>query len=130
LDFRRYQKLHRDLILAVRIAGSHSGGKAPKKSMMGGMENWVSSRVPVDFNENVDHRDIFFTEFATNLRGFQLNRLSGVTYMLANAELRIPLVKYLYRGPITSNFLDRKSTRLNSSHVKISYAVFCLKKKT
>src|SRR5690606_40094629 len=28
--------------------------------------------------------------------------------------------------PVT---LDRKSTRLNSSHVKISYAVFCLKKK-
>src|SRR5436309_6163427 len=26
--------------------------------------------------------------------------------------------------------VDRKSTRLNSSHVKISYAVFCLKKKT
>src|SRR5690606_40784007 len=37
---------------------------------------------------------------------------------------------------ITSNYetlkkyrIDRKSTRLNSSHVKISYAVFCLKKK-
>src|SRR5690606_42123871 len=29
-------------------------------------------------------------------------------------------------GPRSS---DRKSTRLNSSHVKISYAVFCLKKK-
>src|SRR5215813_5723567 len=29
-------------------------------------------------------------------------------------------------GPRT---LDRKSTRLNSSHVRISYAVFCLKKK-
>src|SRR5690625_6828423 len=27
-------------------------------------------------------------------------------------------------------YLDRKSTRLNSSHVAISYAVFCLKKKT
>src|SRR5690606_41098266 len=27
-------------------------------------------------------------------------------------------------------YIDRKSTRLNSSHVKISYAVFCLKKKT
>src|SRR5690349_23998246 len=27
-------------------------------------------------------------------------------------------------------YLDRKSTRLNSSHVEISYAVFCLKKKT
>src|SRR5690625_7718996 len=28
-----------------------------------------------------------------------------------------------------SRFRDRKSTRLNSSHVAISYAVFCLKKK-
>src|SRR2546430_6149600 len=28
-----------------------------------------------------------------------------------------------------TNFLDRKSTRLNSSHSQISYAVFCLKKK-
>src|SRR5690554_7661418 len=27
------------------------------------------------------------------------------------------------------DFEDRKSTRLNSSHVRISYAVFCLKKK-
>src|SRR5690349_23057006 len=26
-------------------------------------------------------------------------------------------------------YIDRKSTRLNSSHVEISYAVFCLKKK-
>src|SRR5690606_27602431 len=30
---------------------------------------------------------------------------------------------------LTDIFEDRKSTRLNSSHVKISYAVFCLKKK-
>src|SRR3989442_5618369 len=29
----------------------------------------------------------------------------------------------------SSHGLDRKSTRLNSSHVRISYAVFCLKKK-
>ena len=29
----------------------------------------------------------------------------------------------------TANFSDRKSTRLNSSHTVISYAVFCLKKK-
>src|SRR3712207_8005866 len=28
------------------------------------------------------------------------------------------------------NYEDRKSTRLNSSHANISYAVFCLKKKT
>src|SRR5688572_31849973 len=32
-------------------------------------------------------------------------------------------------GASTPNQLDRKSTRLNSSHSQISYAVFCLKKK-
>src|SRR5690606_13990808 len=47
---------------------------------------------------------------------------------------------YLFTGTIRDNIrygredaseeqVDRKSTRLNSSHVKISYAVFCLKKK-
>src|SRR5690606_40014205 len=33
------------------------------------------------------------------------------------------------RLPALRRSIDRKSTRLNSSHVKISYAVFCLKKK-
>src|SRR5690554_7596542 len=31
---------------------------------------------------------------------------------------------------VTAYDIDRKSTRLNSSHVRISYAVFCLKKNT
>src|SRR5256885_10379924 len=33
-------------------------------------------------------------------------------------------------GVMYISFADRKSTRLNSSHLVISYAVFCLKKKT
>src|SRR5690606_42152731 len=38
------------------------------------------------------------------------------------------VLRYLHReGQLGER--DRKSTRLNSSHVKISYAVFCLKKK-
>src|SRR6266850_5786949 len=38
------------------------------------------------------------------------------------ADLECPL-------PLHVRILDRKSTRLNSSHLVISYAVFCLKKK-
>src|SRR5690606_39279334 len=38
----------------------------------------------------------------------------------------LKLYDYISNGRFV---LDRKSTRLNSSHVKISYAVFCLKKK-
>src|SRR5699024_11789400 len=41
-------------------------------------------------------------------------------------EVQEGLQAYTYKEPV----LDRKSTRLNSSHVSISYAVFCLKKKT
>src|SRR3712207_6960184 len=33
------------------------------------------------------------------------------------------------RAALPAHHLDRKSTRLNSSHANISYAVFCLKKK-
>src|SRR3712207_8930069 len=32
--------------------------------------------------------------------------------------------------PLSTQYRDRKSTRLNSSHANISYAVFCLKKNT
>src|SRR3712207_8961283 len=43
---------------------------------------------------------------------------------------RRPLTIYLYGvGEGGEGYEDRKSTRLNSSHANISYAVFCLKKK-
>src|SRR5947209_17238295 len=37
---------------------------------------------------------------------------------------------YVSSRPTGAEDIDRKSTRLNSSHANISYAVFCLKKKT
>src|SRR5690606_41663776 len=41
----------------------------------------------------------------------------------------VRLVHDARRAGLFGAKIDRKSTRLNSSHVKISYAVFCLKKK-
>src|SRR3712207_7105216 len=41
----------------------------------------------------------------------------------------ITLARYLGSSHICTATKDRKSTRLNSSHANISYAVFCLKKK-
>src|SRR2546427_6033978 len=41
-----------------------------------------------------------------------------------------PVRQLLFGGHAPPPQLDRKSTRLNSSHSQISYAVFCLKKKT
>src|SRR2546427_4674213 len=60
---------------------------------------------------------------------------------LQRAEARLPHVGRGYfvmrwkshalppPGPEREALIDRKSTRLNSSHSQISYAVFCLKKK-
>src|SRR5205085_4806760 len=46
---------------------------------------------------------------------------------LAGEKKRLGVPRPRRRTP--NLFLDRKSTRLNSSHSQISYAVFCLKKK-
>src|SRR6267142_3158309 len=49
---------------------------------------------------------------------------------LFRSGIRGPWLKSDHRSlPWQSVFTDRKSTRLNSSHMSISYAVFCLKKK-
>src|SRR5690625_6640846 len=68
-----------------------------------------------------------------------LSGISGLGHMLLTAALialftalgkRIKLEPHLPSSrPATAAHLDRKSTRLNSSHVAMSYAVFCLKKK-
>src|SRR5436309_8767659 len=50
--------------------------------------------------------------------------LKAVAQLWAAEDLYVALV-----GHVANECEDRKSTRLNSSHVKISYAVFCLKKK-
>src|SRR5690554_1243004 len=46
------------------------------------------------------------------------------------APLVAGITDYFAADQDLKNVIDRKSTRLNSSHVRISYAVFCLKKKT
>src|SRR5688572_30935489 len=51
---------------------------------------------------------------------------SGVGIAVAVAT---PLVMVTIVVVVANALLDRKSTRLNSSHSQISYAVFCLKKK-
>src|SRR5690606_39430685 len=57
--------------------------------------------------------------------------LAVVQRQLIRFRAQLPVFVQQLLGLIVQllDFLDRKSTRLNSSHVKISYAVFCLKKK-
>src|SRR3712207_7293042 len=52
---------------------------------------------------------------------------SGLVGLLICKRMNIPLLATFHT--LGSMKKDRKSTRLNSSHANISYAVFCLKKK-
>src|SRR2546427_5753060 len=47
-----------------------------------------------------------------------------------NAQRQLDARRAARQGVGRNHEADRKSTRLNSSHSQISYAVFCLKKKT
>src|SRR5437588_2315124 len=49
--------------------------------------------------------------------------------LAVGGDLRVERLLLAYRRGIFPWYGDRKSTRLNSSHTVISYAVFCLKKK-
>src|SRR5207253_4984523 len=53
---------------------------------------------------------------------------SGANTAPADLDTLVHGAQTILRGQVTSAKVDRKSTRLNSSHVAISYAVFCLKK--
>src|SRR5256885_161234 len=65
--------------------------------------------------------------WGSNLFGIGLGGLSvkGVGDAFANFGFSLPIPAL---GQVFSGFEDRKSTRLNSSHLVISYAVFCLNK--
>src|SRR5438132_5967667 len=68
-------------------------------------------------------------EFTENLRGVSAGdeRTFDVHYPDDYSDKRLGGQTFTYTVKIQS--IDRKSTRLNSSHTVISYAVFCLKKK-
>src|SRR5690606_39802653 len=72
---------------------------------------------PPRCNNLLIHFQNFFVQSSLKVNLFQL---------VQKMFIHSPIPSYL-RKPIVDQ--DRKSTSLNSSHVKISYAVFCLKKK-
>src|SRR3989442_10223742 len=82
-------------------------------------------------------RLFFFFFFSSRRRHTRCGRdwssdvCSSDLFLLLDARARktqpLAVLRYLRMHHLCTR--DRKSTRLNSSHVRISYAVFCLKKK-
>src|SRR2546421_4724496 len=68
----------------------------------------------------------YTTLFRSLLMVLKQIELKGLRHTARRAKQRSSRV---FRHAIGLGYVDRKSTRLNSSHDQISYAVFCLKKK-
>ncbi len=110
-DVRHYQKIYKEIVFAVRGYAGTFFGNSPKKYMLGGVDNWLFNNTNYTGKQNplvnattVYNQNLIFSEFATNLRGFDYVTQYGNSVALANFELRIPLIRALASGPITSNF--------------------------
>jgi hypothetical protein len=111
-DLRHYRPIHKELVLATRFSYGQFFGNAKKNFLLGGMDNWLFNSTshhgvvdPLNLSFQKDNSDLLFIDYVTNLRGFNYNTQFGPKYLLFNAELRIPIVKYLYNGVISSGFL-------------------------
>src|SRR5690554_7171913 len=77
----------------------------------------------------VEYKMIFFDSVTQEEKSIPLNEHIGKKISLAfSGEIYCKKCGNKTKTSYNQG-LDRKSTRLNSSHVRISYAVFCLKKK-
>jgi hypothetical protein len=101
MDARYYKKLTNTFYLATRFSASHQLGSKTQASMLGGMDNWLfnisetrNQETPLGL-DGLANRDIFMSQFVAPLRGFALNKLSGNSHLLFNAELRIPVKSLL-----------------------------------
>src|SRR2546426_2348322 len=80
---------------------------------------------PVSPFEHLDERKAAIYENLRDLQfEYRVGKLSDQDYQQTKLDLQRELA-----GVMAEIDRDRKSTRLNSSHLVISYAVFCLKKK-
>mgnify|MGYP000008679485 FL=1 len=108
LDARFYQKLHRQIYLAVRFSGAVSAGTQTTAYYLGGIENWIiNARSTKNFNYNIptlSGSEFAFQTIVSPMRGFNRNARGGNKYALLNTELRVPLFAYLLQKPISSEF--------------------------
>ena len=111
IDFRKYIRIHRELIWANRFAASTSFGPTKLLYYLGGVDNWMGylfNKIPMFDNTipvtpNVNYG---FQTLATNMRGFSQNVRNGNSFALINSEIRWPVVRYLAGHPLRSNFLN------------------------
>ncbi len=96
-DARHYQRLDKRSILALRLAGATNFGGQKILYYLGGADNSLFN----NFNSGIptpQSGDFVFQDLANPLRGFDVNIRNGGTYVLSNAELRVPIFNYIFRN--------------------------------
>ena len=104
-DFRNYQRIHREIIFAWRVAGSTSLGSDRLIYYMGGVDNWIIPSYNYD-NQPSTEINYAYQTLATNMRGFPQNTRNGPNFVVLNTEIRFPFVRYFAQKPLKSKFLN------------------------
>lgn len=100
VDIRKYWSISPWLYFNTRFSGSHIFGKNAPQTIMGGMDQWIFIQRESRTRQNplgtdgIAQREVFMSDVAAPLRGFPINKLSGNSHLLLNAEFHVP-VKYL-----------------------------------
>src|SRR5690606_40794246 len=90
--------------------------------------NFNADKKLIDFiQKRMDKLDLFYDKVISSDVYLKVENTSDKENKIFEARVSVPGDSLVVKKQCKT--LDRKSTRLNSSHVKISYAVFCLKKK-
>jgi hypothetical protein len=95
LDARHYIPLLKKSVIALRTTGAISFGNKPMLYHLGGVNNWLLPKY--DDAIAVADRDFSFKTYVPHLRGFDYNIRNGTSYVLANAEIRVPLFQYFLK---------------------------------
>lgn len=99
-DFRKYIGLGSRYSFALRLTGGASFGPDAQTYFMGGMSGWINYQFSPNQISASNLADIFLTQPAIPMRGYQFNALYGTRFGLANIEFRFPLFAAILPGPI------------------------------
>lgn len=104
MDLRKYIPVKK-AVFATRLSAAWSSGPNPQQFFLGGTDEWLFSSFNNMNDFPLEQRSLSsfrYMEYVTPVHGFRFNSRNGSKYVVANAELRLPLAR-MFRSSLNTN---------------------------